>query len=55
LDKTGSDALLSAAQICAKYQYPFEKFHYETDDDYILTAIRISGGKGASPLEIKKT
>lgn len=38
-----------------KYQYPFERFHYETADDYIVTALRISGGKGASPLDIQKS
>lgn len=30
------DALISVPQICIKYGYPFERFHYETADHYIL-------------------
>jgi len=38
--------------IILKHGYPFERFHYETEDGFILTAFRISGGKGARPEEI---
>ena len=31
-----SDSLLAVAQICVKYGYPFERFHYETEDGYLL-------------------
>lgn len=47
-------ALLTAPQIILRYGYPFERFHYETDDGFILSAFRISGGKGSRPEEIYK-
>lgn len=43
------DVLLPLAQIVIKYNYPFERFHYETEDGYILTTFRISGPKGSRP------
>jgi len=40
--------------IILRYGYPFERFHYETDDGFILSIFRISGGKGSRPEDIYK-
>lgn len=40
--------------IILKYGYPFENFHFETEDGHILTAFRISGKKGKRPEDIYK-
>jgi hypothetical protein len=49
-----ADSFLSVPLICIKYNYPFERFHCETEDGYILQIFRISGGKGSRPDDIYK-
>lgn len=36
------------------YQYPIEKYFYETKDGYINSVFRISGGKGTKPWDNEK-
>ena len=48
------DVTLSCHQICAKHGYPIEQHFIETEDNYILCAFRISGGKGDGPIAIYK-
>lgn len=43
--KNTDDKWSTLFQICEKYQYPLEKFMYETSDGYYNTVFHINGDR----------